>query len=279
MATLATPQSPWQPRQPGGLGVGALLALLAHAALVAALALGVAWRTRPSDAVVSAELWSAVPQVAAPAPVEPPPQPPAPVRPSPPPPRPDPRLEQQQRDAQIAIEQAERRKQLERQAQERRREEQLKEDKRRQEQAAREAAAKEAARKAAAARAEEERLARQREENLARIRGLAGASGPSTSTGQALRDAAPSASYAGRIMARIKPNIVLTGEVPDSAETTVEVKCAPDGRIVGRRIVRSTGHALWEEAVLRAIDRTEMLPRDVDGRVPATLPIVFRRKE
>lgn len=262
MSTLALDQAQWQPPRPGGLGLGATLALLAHAALVAGLALGVAWRSSPSTAVMSAELWSAVPEVAAPAPVEPAPTPkPRPVEP----PRPDPRLEQQQRDAQIALEKAEKKKKLEQEQ-----EEKLKEDKRK-----KELAAKEAERK----KAEEERLARQREENLARIRGLAGASGPATSTGTALRDAAPSASYAGRIMARIKPNIVVTGEVADSAEATVEVRCAPDGKIIGRRIVKSSGHAVWEEAVLRAIDRTEILPKDTDGRVPASFPIVFKRRE
>lgn len=262
MSTLALDQAQWQPPRPGGMGIGAVLALIAHALLVLALAVGVAWRSRPSEVVMSAELWSAVPEVAAPAPVEPPPQPkPRVVEP----PKPDPRIAQQQRDAQIALEKAEKKKKLEQEQEEKAKEEKRKKD----------LAAKEAERK----KAEEERLAKQREENLARIRGLAGASGPATSTGQSLRDAAPSASYAGRILARIKPNIVLTSEVPDSAEVTVEVKCAPDGKITGRRIVKSTGHALYEEAVLRAIDKAEVLPKDVDGRVPATMTLVFKRKE
>ncbi|MBI5257966.1 MAG: TonB family protein [Burkholderiales bacterium] len=270
MATLAfhhagEGQTQWQPRQPGGFGVGAVLALLAHAGLVVVLAFGVAWRSSPVNVVASAELWSAVPEVAAPAPVEPPQAPkPRVVEP----PKPDPRIEQQRIDAQIAIEKAERKKKLEQEQ-----EDKLKEEKRKKELAEKQAA------KEAAAKAAEERLAKQREENLARIRGLAGASGPTTSTGTALRDAAPSAGYAGRILARIKPNIVLTAEVPDSAETTVEVKCAPDGKIIARRILKSTGHALYEEAVLRAIDKAEVLPRDVDGRVPPTLVLAFKRKE
>jgi colicin import membrane protein len=35
----------------------------------------------------------------------------------------------------------------------------------------------------------------------------------------------------------------------------------------------------WDETVLRAIDRTEVLPRDVDGRVPSTMVIAFRPKD
>ena len=32
----------------------------------------------------------------------------------------------------------------------------------------------------------------------------------------------------------------------------------------------------WDDAVLRAIDKTEVLPRDVDGRVPSSMTIDFR---
>jgi colicin import membrane protein len=94
-----------------------------------------------------------------------------------------------------------------------------------------------------------------------------------------VRDAGPSASYAGRIVARVKPNIVLTDEVPGNPTASVEVRCAPDGAIIGRRVVKSSGNKEWDEAVLRAIDRTEVLPRDVDGRVPPSIVIDFRPRE
>ena len=64
------------PAQPGRLrSMG--LALLAHAALLAALSLGVQWKRQSQDFSVEAELWAAVPREAAPKPPEaPPPQPP-----------------------------------------------------------------------------------------------------------------------------------------------------------------------------------------------------------
>ncbi|HRP27833.1 MAG TPA: protein TolA, partial [Burkholderiaceae bacterium] len=34
-----------------------------------------------------------------------------------------------------------------------------------------------------------------------------------------------------------------------------------------------------DDAVLRAIDKTAVLPRDVDGRVPSTLLLVFQPGE
>ena len=85
------------PQPPGGQRAGAVLALAAHAGLLAALTVSVDWRAQPPE-VVSAELWASVPQTAAPrAEAAAPPAPvaavvpaPRPALPPPPPPRPAP---------------------------------------------------------------------------------------------------------------------------------------------------------------------------------------------
>jgi len=41
----------------------------------------------------------------------------------------------------------------------------------------------------------------------------------------------------------------------------------------------SSGVKAWDDTVLRAIDRTGMLPRDTDGRIPSTMVISFRPQE
>uniref|UniRef100_UPI0011848DBE cell envelope integrity protein TolA n=1 Tax=Ideonella sp. A 288 TaxID=1962181 RepID=UPI0011848DBE len=210
---------------------------------------------------------------------------------APPPPKP---AAPPARDAQIAIEKAERQKRLadEREAEQQRlqkarddkarldkaRDDKVREDKARDDRQKAERLKKEQAAQKEA-EAEEDRLAKQREANLARIRGLAGATGAPTATGNDLRDAAPSAAYAGRIKARIKPNIVLAVDVPGNPVAEVEVRCGPDGTIIGRKLTKSSGNATWDDTVLRAIDRTEVLPRDVDGRVPSTMTLVFPRRE
>jgi colicin import membrane protein len=71
----------------------------------------------------------------------------------------------------------------------------------------------------------------------------------------------------------------LTDEIPGNPSADVEVRCAPDGAIVGRRLVKSSGNKEWDDAVLRALDRTEVLPRDTDGRVPSSMVIAFRPRE
>jgi colicin import membrane protein len=77
----------------------------------------------------------------------------------------------------------------------------------------------------------------------------------------------------------VKPNIVLTEVVTGNPEAVIEVRAAPTGTIIGRRLVKSSGSKEWDEAVLRAIDRTGSLPKDTDGRVPGTVEIVFRPKD
>jgi colicin import membrane protein len=118
-----------------------------------------------------------------------------------------------------------------------------------------------------------------RDDNLKRIAGLAGATGGDNASGSALRSAGPSDSYGGRIRARIKPNIVFTEELVGNTPAEVEVRCAPDGTIVGKKLVKSSGNTAWDNAVLKAIDKTEVLPRDVDGRVHSPLLISFRPKD
>lgn len=287
------------PPQPGLLR-GFALAVLAHALLVAGLMHGLQWKRDAQDAAVEAELWSALPQQAAPREVQPPPPPPQPVVKAPPPepvvkapPQPDPQV---QRDAQIALErekerrerelekrELEKRKLVEQRAKleaqkKKQREEELAKKKLEQQKLAAETKRKEEEKR----RKQEEqeardakRLAAIREENMKRMQGMAGTGAPS-STGTAAQSSGPSASWAGRVQARVRPNIVFTDAVGGNPKAEVEVRLAPDGTIVGKRLVKSSGVKSWDEAVLRALDKTEVLPRDVDGRVPSPVTIEFR---
>ena len=129
------------------------------------------------------------------------------------------------------------------------------------------------------AEAEAKQLADQRNANLRRIAGLAGATGGETATGTAQRSAGPSGSYGGKVSAKVRPNIVYPDAITGNPRAEVEVRLSPDGTIVGKRLVQSSGNRAWDDAVLRALDKTETLPRDVDGRVPSSLVIGFRPKD
>ena len=294
------------PRPPARMRAIAL-AVLAHAILIGALTWGVNWKSSADMPAVEAELWSAIPQQAAPRAVEPPAPPPEPVptppkpTPAPPPPR---QAEPDTRAADIAIEREkkrleqekkERQQQLEREKRERERKEQerlqkekaerekerlekldkqkqLAEDKKRQ--AQEDQRMQEALEKASAQAAEA-----RRQENIRRMQGLAGATGGKTATGTAKHSSGPSGSYGGKVAAKVRPNIVYPDAIAGNPRAVVQVRAAPDGTIVGTKLIQSSGNKAWDDAVLRALDKTESLPRDVDGRVPSTLEIGFRPQD
>lgn len=355
LSTAAVERSVFDPPAARARAPSFALALLAHSLLLLALAWGVHWQSLPPILTVEAELWSALPQAAAPvappaptapapapaAPVEPaaPPPPPAPApTPAPAPPKPAPAapaaaaaptpadivLERQQQRQQRLLEQQQLRQQrieqkrLERQQQARREQErqqqqqarreqerqqqlqqqklaqqrQLEQEREREKKAAQTKATEARNKQALEAqreqtRAEAERLEKlekqkieaQRRENLKRMAGLANASGAPTGAGNASRTSGPSDSYAGRIRARVKPNIVFTDTPSGNPQAEVEVRTSPDGTIVGRKLVQPSGNKAWDEAVLKALDKTEVLPRDVDGRVITPLIITFRPRD
>lgn len=321
MSAKPAPHLEFAPPAPPGMGRAWGVAGAAHLALFLALGLATAWKTQPQTLQAEAELWSAVPQAAAPRLQEPPPPPPAPepkpeppAKTKPPQPAPEPEPDNSLRDAQIALEKKKLEDQKKKEAAERQRkalekkkkeaEEKAEKDKAAKDKAAKDKAAEEKAaqdkkeqdKKKAADKAKADEKKRQqeqaqkakqdkeddaradalRQENLQRMQGMAGASGGPNASGTALKSSGPSASYAGRLVGRIKPNITYPGDVVGNPRAEVEVRVAPDGTITSRRIVQSSGNKAWDDAVLRAIDKTEILPKDTDGRVPPFIVLGFR---
>ncbi len=256
------------------------LALLVHGLLLAALTWGVSWRRSDTSLAVEAELWSAVPQQAAPKPAEPEPRP----EPAPPPPPPPKAQEPRQNEAEIALARERERQARDKAEQERREKQRLERERLEREKQERERKlAEEKRRKELEAKRKEQQEAqlrdKLRQEQMQRLAGLANATGKPTATGTAVQSSGPSANYAGRIRARIKPNIVFPEELASNPAAEVEVRTSPDGTIVGRKLIKSSGHKSWDEAVLKAIDKTETLPRDENGLVPSSLFITFRPKD
>jgi len=289
-----------------------LFALFMHFLLLLALTWGVQWKTQPNTLSASAELWSAVPLEAAPAANEPEPTPPQPVQPPEPvkavEPKPEPKptppappkvnAAAEREPADIALKKEKEKKLLEKKEADLEKKKKLEKDKlekekldkekekakelekkKKEEALKKEVAAAKAKEDAKKAAVEEKRADALRNENLKRMQGMAGASGDENSRGTALKSSGPSPSYAGRIRARIKPNITFTEDVAGNPKAEVEVRTSPDGTIISRKLLSSSGNKAWDEAVLKAIDKTATLPRDEDGRVPTVLEISFRPKD
>ena len=302
----ATVYNEFAPPPVGGFGRSLSFALFMHLLLLAALTWGIQWKTESNTLSASAELWSALPAEAAPAAVEPEPTPPEPVKPPesvqkvepkpepkpvPAPPKVNAAAEREAADIALKKEKEKKKleekkaadlekKKLEKEKLDKEKEKAKALEKKKKEEALKKeeaaAKAKEEAKKAAA---EEKRAAALRSENLKRMQGMAGATGDENAKGNALKASGPSASYAGRIRARIKPNITFMDDVTGNPKAEVEVKTSPDGTILSRKLLSSSGNKAWDDAVLKAIDKTAVLPRDEDGRVPPVLEISFRPKD
>jgi colicin import membrane protein len=291
----------FKPPRPGRWGQPVALALVAHALLMAALTWGVHWKQDEPPVAFEAEIWSALPREAAPRAVQPPPPPPPEPEPVKPAPKPEPKPEPKPappppqptvKQPDIATEKAKQKKieeEKKRELEEDKKEKALKDkaerekkeketaekNKKADEQKKKELAKKEQDRKDAERR-EELAAEKRRSENLARMMGQAGASGGPEARGSAQRSEGPSSGYGARVQAKVRPNIRYSEEFPRSLRTEIEVRATPDGTITGRRVVESSGNPAWDDAALKAIDRTGSLPRDIDGRVPSPIIIVVR---
>ncbi|MFN3616906.1 MAG: energy transducer TonB [Aquabacterium sp.] len=277
---------PWvRPQDRDDWRLGAILAAGAHLALVGALALGVSWKSDPPQ-VAEAELWATVPTVAAPP--APPPTPPSPapepvVREVSPPPEPEPVRAAPQADLGITPPREvfdttppKRPAPQPEPKPEPKPKPPLKPEPKPEPKKATPPPPKPATTSQPETRMTAAEREAQRQANLMRMMSELGSLGTS---GQDAQSAGPSSNYAGRIKARIKPNIVFTEWTQGNPVAVVEVRCAPDGRILSSRLLTSSGVPAWDAAVLRAVERTEVLPANEQGKVPAAIVIEFRPRD
>ena len=262
-----------------------VLALLVHGLLMLALTWGIRWQDQDQNLSVEAELWSSIPQPVAakgntPEPVEEVVEPdPQPEPPPPPPPKPVKEVAPTKTvvDPQIAID-----KLKKKEAEDKAREE---------EKAKRDAKLKEAndkkaekAKELEKRKAEENQRAEERRiEDIKRLQGQAESTGAATDKGKALKAAGPSASYLGRLRARIKPNITFPDAqlqaVVGNPAAEVVVICSPSGQIIGKKLKVSSGNDAWDQAVLNAVEKTGILPRDENGNMPSEITFSFRPRD
>ena len=116
-----------------------------------------------------------------------------------------------------------------------------------------------------------------------RLQSMAGSTGSSVDTGVAPKASGPSASYIGRLRAKVKPNITfpdnLLQNMVGNPTAEVEVTCSPSGKIEDVNLLKSSGNKAWDDAVVNGLYKTAMLPRDVDGSVPTRLVFSFRPRD
>jgi len=138
--------------------------------------------------------------------------------------------------------------------------------------------AKQAADAKAKAQADKARAA-----NLARLQGSAagqtdGANGLG-STGTGTGSGGTGAGYSDKVRRKVQPNIVFVpSSIDGNPAAVVALHCAPDGDVLEAHITTSSGNAAWDDAVLRAVQKSGQMPRDTDGKTPSNFTITFRPK-
>ena len=229
------------PPPPPGVARAFTIAVVAHLLLAGALTWGVNWKRQSETLAVEAELWASVPQTAAPKEIVAPPQPPAPVV--------APLVVPEKA---IVIEREKPYRDTHGPGLERVR------------------GMFEAAN--ASPTPERDRALMAVLFGLALRRGeVAQLGAEDFDAGHAEQSAGPSAGYGGKIVAQIKANTVYNLSGAGNPTVVVFVRTSPAGQILSRKVVKPSGNSSWDDAVLRALDKMQSVPADVDGRVPPLL--------
>jgi len=233
----------WRERREPGFVRSFMLAAAMHAALIGVMFLGVRWQIHQPD-VIQVELWEPRP---APPKVEP-----VPPRPAPPklePPKPEPRLEKPD----IAVKEKAKpppKPKVEPKKAEPKRD--LEFEKRLRDQVA----------------MEQKTLDQQRQER--ELRDLL------AKQQSAARDKALGA-WIGRIQAKIRGNLVLPPDLKGNPEAIFDVALLPTGEVLSYRLRKSSGHARYDAAIERAIQKSSPLPKpDEPGLFRRDLELKFR---
>ena len=121
-----------------------------------------------------------------------------------------------------------------------------------------------------------DRIAKMRADAGAESGGSGGTTGSGTGTG-----GVASPGYADKVRRVIKPRIVYSNaaQVEGNPAANVAIELAPDGKILSKRLVKSSGLPDWDAAVLRAIDDAGSLPKDENGTAPKSIMLVFKPKD
>jgi colicin import membrane protein len=88
------------------------------------------------------------------------------------------------------------------------------------------------------------------------------------------------ATWIDKIRNKIRGNIVLPPNIQGNPEALVLVSQLPTGEVLEAKLVISSGHAAYDDAVLRAIKKSEPLPQpDTAGLFERDLQLKFRPKD
>ncbi len=112
-----------------------------------------------------------------------------------------------------------------------------------------------------------------RQDTLKRMMGLAGATGSSNSSGNQPINAGQMADYSAFVRSVIAPNISYQNTDFEKTTLVTEVmfEIASDGSILHPRVSKTSGNKEWDAIAVRAVEKTNIIPRDRKGYRPDSL--------
>ncbi|TAK92452.1 MAG: TonB C-terminal domain-containing protein [Burkholderiaceae bacterium] len=241
-----------------GSGRAFMFALGMHLLLFLFLYVGIRWKNE-TPAAVEAELWSSIPLQEAPQPVPEPVQPIEKVTPLPP--APPEKIEPKVEKPDIALEQEKLRKKKEQELKEKQEKERKEKERKEKEQK------------------EKIQLEKLKEQNRAdEMKRLQATSKNPQPAGTDAQTSSPSPEWEGLVAAAIKANINyhVPADLKPGPKALFQIRLLPSGELLGApKLIKSSGIPSYDEAVERAIRKTDPLPRPKNGIYPRALELEF----
>ncbi len=114
-------------------------------------------------------------------------------------------------------------------------------------------------------------MERERTARLAALQDIAGGPAPKI-------DAAASQDYAKTVARLVRANVIAPFQIPGNPSAVIVVTCTPRGALLSVRMQRSSGNPQWDRAVLAAVEKSDPMPRDIDGATPVSIVLTFQPK-
>ena len=103
------------------------------------------------------------------------------------------------------------------------------------------------------------------------MRPQATGTGGSSDKDSAQQSSGPSATYGSKIIQLIRANTFFDESNRRQYTVQVMVRALANGKIVSADIRESSGQPAFDDAVIRGILKIDVLPKDLDGRIPDLL--------
>ncbi len=94
-------------------------------------------------------------------------------------------------------------------------------------------------------------------------------------TSAEFRPDAASETFSAKVERLVRAKIVWDGQTYH-LRTTISVRCASDGKLLAAKIVRSSGNPEWDAVALSAVQHSDPMPPDLDGKTPKNFRVTVQ---